>query len=135
MPTSAMCRGNEWGFTLLELVVVLALIGTMGALVMPNLIRMQESWQREVQLQNIAEQLCALGYRARLDGRETMIDSSGVTPSGSLQLPAGWRLSAPQRLVYYSNGNCSGGVVIVQQGQILRRLNLSPPLCQPESLE
>ncbi|MOA22101.1 hypothetical protein D3C78_1426400 [compost metagenome] len=134
MPTSVTCPGSERqsGFTLLELVVVLALVAALGAIVLPSLMKMQEAWRRRLDIQDIAGQLRSLGYRTRLQARETVIGAGGVSPADMLSLPVGWILSAQQPLVYRANGACLGGEVSVQHEGVVKVLRLEAPLCQPE---
>ncbi|MBO3274598.1 prepilin-type N-terminal cleavage/methylation domain-containing protein [Pseudomonas schmalbachii] len=134
MPISVTCPGSERqsGFTLLELVVVLALVAALGAIVLPSLLKMQEAWRRHVDLQDIASQLRSLGYRTRLQARETIIGADGALPADMLSLPAGWTLSARQPLVYLANGACLGGEVSLQHEDVVQVMQLMAPLCQPE---
>ncbi|KRV81737.1 prepilin-type N-terminal cleavage/methylation domain-containing protein [Pseudomonas citronellolis] len=137
MRTSASCPGNEryGGFTLLELLVVLALVAAVGAVVMPNLLNMQEAWRRRVDLQDIANQLQTLGYRARLEARQTLIGPAGVEPPQMLKLPQGWTLSASAPVIYLANGVCLGGTLELRQGDVARQLQLVPPQCLPEFVQ
>lgn len=110
MPISATYPSNEFkrGFTLLEMVVVLALVALLGAVVMPSLLKMQQAWKRRIELQDIAGQLRSMGYRARLQGLEVAIGPYGVVPPQMLSLPEHWSLSAPVPILYLANGACLG---------------------------
>lgn len=61
------------GVTLLELVVVLALLGLITALALPNLQRLQENLARTTERDRILEQLAGLGWEAMLGGRTYLI--------------------------------------------------------------
>ena len=61
------------GVTLLELVVVLALLGLITALALPNLQRLQEILARTTERDRILEQLAGLGREAMLGGRTYLI--------------------------------------------------------------
>ncbi|RFQ34598.1 hypothetical protein D0N87_10340, partial [Pseudomonas sp. ATCC 13867] len=72
------------------MVVVLALVALLGAVVMPGLLKMQEAWKRRIDMQDIADQLRSLGYRARLEATDVVIGREGVWPGRMLDLrPAG----------------------------------------------
>lgn len=133
MPISATRPGNECqrGFTLLEMVVVLALVALLGAVVMPSLLKMQQTWKRRTELQDIAGQLRSLGYRARLQGLEVTIGPHGVVPPQLLSLPEHWSLSAAVPILYLANGACLGGRVGLTYDQMTEFLDLEAPLCQP----
>ncbi|MED5610371.1 MULTISPECIES: prepilin-type N-terminal cleavage/methylation domain-containing protein [unclassified Pseudomonas] len=134
MRTSATCPGSErsGGFTLLELLVVLALVAALGAIVMPSLLNMQEAWRRRVELQDITNQLQTLGYRARLEAQQTLIGPAGVEPPRMLRLPDGWVLSAGVPVIYLANGACLGGLLQLRREEAIRELRLEPPQCLPE---
>lgn len=134
MPISAICPSSEShaGFTLLELVVVLALVTLLGAVILPNLIKMQQAWKSRTELQDIVSQLRSLGYRARLQGLEVSIGPQGLEPVDMLALPSGWTLSARLPVLYRRNGACLGGKVELIQGEVHHEFDLGPPLCVPE---
>lgn len=61
------------GVTLLELVVVLALLGLLAALALPNLQRLYEGFARTTERDRILEQFAGLGREAMLRGRTYLI--------------------------------------------------------------
>lgn len=134
MPISATCRRNDLarGFTLLELVVVLALVTLLGAVVMPGLLKMQAAWQRRTDNQGIDDQLRSLSYRARLNATEVMIGPVGVEPPALLVLPSGWKLTARIPIIYRANGVCLGGDAVLERDGIAEHVSLKAPLCAPE---
>ncbi|MCY1479112.1 hypothetical protein D9M68_125460 [compost metagenome] len=134
MPILATCPGNRQaaGFTLLELVVVLAIVAALGAIVMPSLMNMHEAWRRRIDFQDVLDQLQGLGYRTRLDAVETVIGPAGVVPAGRLLLPDGWSLSAREPVIYWQNGVCLGGQVDLSHAGRTEVLQLDAPLCRME---
>ena len=118
------------GFTLLELLIVLVIVGAVSAMAMPNLLRLQASWTRQVALEDILLQVRKLGAVARAGQAELQITEAGVLPAEALVPPEGWRLYAPQTIRWLDSGVCLGGELTVANAELERRFVLQPPLCQ-----
>ncbi|MCY1264980.1 hypothetical protein D9M68_141840 [compost metagenome] len=132
IPMSVTCPSAEQrGFTLLELLVVLALVAAISAVALPGLVKMQAAWSRRVGADDLLNQVRSLGYRVRNDGRELFIGERGADPSELLQLPEGWALSAQPPVRYLANGACLGGRLEVRHEGTVRILSLKPPYCTP----
>ncbi|MND25609.1 hypothetical protein D3C80_160440 [compost metagenome] len=132
IPMSVTCPSAEQrGFTLLELLVVLALVAAISAVALPGLVKMQAAWSRRVEADDLLNQVRSLGYRVRNDGRELFIGERGADPSELLQLPEGWALSAQPPVRYLANGACLGGRLEVRHEGTVRILSLKPPYCTP----
>ena len=69
--------GPQRGFTLLELLVVLALVGLVTAIAVPNLERLYAAVTREADRDYILDQFSGLGRRALHLGRSYVVFSSG----------------------------------------------------------
>ncbi|WP_302328951.1 type II secretion system protein [Pseudomonas triclosanedens] len=133
MRISATCPDDErqGGFTLLEMIVVLALVALLGAVVMPSLLKMQQAWQRRLDIQNVMAQIRSLGYRVRLAGQPAAFGPAGIMPSDLLSMPAGWEVGAASPLIYLANGACLGGELILRHDEAIEHITLPAPLCQP----
>lgn len=95
------------GFTLLELVVVLALLGLATALVAPAGFRTIDTWRRATEVDAALGSLTALGARAHLQGRALSLDA-GQIPAGTLaELPEGWTVTLQAPLQVQANGACA----------------------------
>lgn len=135
MPTSATPLrrkpGNS-GFTLLELVVVLALLGLATALVAPAGFRMIASWRRATDVDAVLGTLVALGSRARQEGRAIQLPAGEVDPKRMGALPDGWTLTLDTPLTVQANGACSGTRGEMRHENYVRQFVLQAPFCRGE---
>jgi len=121
------------GFTLLEMVVVLSILGLVTALTAPAMLRGIDSWQRKAQFDALVEQVRGLPARARLDGRALRIDdallASDATP---LKAEAGWELVVVTPWTVRPNGVCDPGALdIGSVGGRTSRVRVDAPFCEP----
>lgn len=121
------------GFTLLELVVVLAILGLVAALAAPALLRGIDSWQRKAQLDALVEQVRGLPAHARQHGRALRIDDALLASADSPLAPGpGWTLAAPVPWTVRPSGVCDAGELEVgQAGGRTARLRVQAPFCEP----
>ena len=150
------------GITLVELLVVLALLGVIGALVLPNLERFTGSVTRNSERDLILNQIAGLGTEAMLQGRGFVIlgteeldeldaeaaqanpDAEAQTappmhhltglPVHRLDIPDGWRLYLDAPLVVRATGACLGGRLALEHDDAPPVVvELVPPYCGVET--
>lgn len=128
-------RAKQPGFTLLELLVVLALIAFMTGLTAPRLFNHIQARQLAEERQSIVAQLQALRQRIQLNGWTLTLDAKTLASelpdkTAAIQLPEGWSIEISQPIRFGFNGVCSGGDLKFAHvnGQALL-LRLDPPGC------
>ncbi|MEM9300731.1 MAG: type II secretion system protein [Pseudomonadota bacterium] len=128
------------GFTLLELLVVMGLLGVLLAVVMPAGLRMLDQHRDRVALSEAVRELKELGTRAAREGRFIVIGSIERRPfSGPALAPIethepaeGWRVTPIGPSVwFYPDGSCTGGTLRLERDDLRATVSLSTPLCEP----
>lgn len=123
------------GFTLLEMIVVLALLGLATALVAPSMLRGIDSWRRQAALDALLDQVRALPGNARASGEPVVVDDKTLAAAPPpLRIDEDWTLTAPVPLTVGANGVCSDGELRVGNRYGERRLKVTAPFCDPELL-
>lgn len=107
------------GFTLLELLVVLALVGLLAGVAAPRAMNWVEGARSRSQAAEVAAALEALPARAFFDGQATVI-AADTKSAELLRVPPGWRLDLTAPLRYEANGMTAGGRVRLWEGGALR---------------
>ena len=121
MPTSGCCpearhRAPWRGFTLLEVVVVLALLSMLVALAAPELQRAYQSVLARGERDSLIGQLASLSLRAQALGVAFELSDDSLRrrlPDGQplVAVPPGWRVNVEPPIRFNFVGICSGGRV------------------------
>lgn len=120
------------GFTLLEMIVVLVILGLSAALVGPSMLRGIDSWQRQAAMDGLLDQLRALPGNARGSGKPIVVsDATLASTAPPLRVDGDWRLRVPEPWVVGANGVCRGGDVIVANSFGERTIRVAAPFCDP----
>jgi len=122
------------GYTLLEMLIVLMIMGFVAGVAAPQLANMYESVQFAYQRDDVLLKISGLGYHAFQRGDEFDLDTYPVAEENKetipLELPDNWRIKAKSPIKYYANGVCSGGDIVLSYHQRHYPIVLTPPFCK-----
>jgi len=119
------------GFTLLEMLVVLALIGVMAGLALPNFSRFLESFTNSSRWSGIEREIADLPYQVFSSGVALRLDSGGAAQRIPA-IPSDWRVEVAAPILYRESGWCEGGqLAIVSAAGERRDYVLLAPACAP----
>jgi len=135
--------GIAGGFTLLEILVVLAIVGLLAGMVLPQLQKMASSVEISNQRTDIKLAIEGLGYQVYATGKPVVLaDVAAISatestkPDHPLRIPAGWKIQVLQPVRYAINGVCSGGrIAITDPNQVREAFLLRPPRCRLEPMD
>ena len=128
--TDAVSRAR--GFTLLEMVVVLAILGLATAMVGPSMIHGIDTWRRQSDVDALLDQVRGLPAQARAHGMAIEIsDDSLAGEKPPLHIGGGWQLHVPEPWKVQANGVCEGGRLQLAVNDRERVLQVAAPFCEP----
>jgi prepilin-type N-terminal cleavage/methylation domain-containing protein len=134
-----MQNNTNKGYTLLELMVVLAIIGLMISIATPRLITMYNATQFSLEKDDIAFQLSLLPTKVYLKGKNLSLKEIMEERSGAfLSLPPDWQVLNPDSIAsikYSQFGFCNGGELQLARNERPFILQLTPPLCKPQVIQ
>ena len=135
---SDFCRRADAGFTLIEIVVAIAIVGLALSFVLPRLSGLLDRLGSSMRQQRFEAQLAALGSEARRTGHTVLLLSSepqqkpGTKPA--IELPSDWSLVVEPPITFGYNGVCTGGTVHLSFPGGERHYRLAAPYCRIEAL-
>ncbi|WP_158258285.1 GspH/FimT family pseudopilin [Rhodopila globiformis] len=113
-------RRGEAGFTLIEMIVVIAIVGLVAGLVLIRQPWTSAGFERQATQRALADALHLARSRAIAQGRNVSIltGAAGFSVDGGpvRALPAHEALSA-SRIVFMPDGGSSGGTIVLAAGQ------------------
>jgi len=120
------------GFTLLEMVVVLSILGLVTALAAPSLLRTIAAWERQAQVDAVFDQVRGLPGRARGSGAPIAVDAGSLGgPGPPLTVREGWSLAVAAPWKVQANGVCEGGTLLLGDGARQWAIAVTAPFCEP----
>ena len=139
--------GSARGITLVELLVVVALLAVLAAVALPNLERLTASMTRDTQLEHIKNQIATLGATAMLDGRDYVV--LGTDPEAAtddlaphllgrtpypLDVPDGWVVVLEEPILVRASGVCLGGrLTLIHEEVEPVQVDLEAPFCRVDA--
>jgi len=131
---SRQCRRDQHGFTLLEMLAVLAILAVILGSVAPSLSRAVSSVDFATKIDRISRAIPALRTKALLERRRFVFPANidGVDPYKDLEtpMPDGWSIEG-RSIVFMETGVCLGGTLrIVSPDGRSRELTFTPPDCK-----
>ena len=138
------------GFTLLEILVVLILVGLVAVVAPPQFARLADSVAFALERESFERAINGLPYQAYKRGIDLELKSRAIGPSSVstsatptrgfpgqtvpaiLDAPGDWQLSVAEPIIYRASGYCTGGVISIDAGHFQERYVLRPPHCKAE---
>jgi len=120
------------GYTLLEMVVVIALIALATALVAPPGVRMIRAWQDATDISDVIEQIERLPSAVRARGNPLVLTDDAA--AAGLELPEAWTLSLDPPLTVHANGACSNAQGHLQTVHQDIPLQILAPFCRVQRM-
>jgi len=135
---SATSQRADKGFTLIELVVALAIIGLGLTFVLPRMMAWVDRLAFSTRQQRFEDALGELGSRARRSGLSVVLRSTDLAPNSNepspIELPPNWSLTVEPPIAFRYDGVCTGGKVRLSFPAGERSYRLQPPYCRPEAM-
>jgi prepilin-type N-terminal cleavage/methylation domain-containing protein len=143
---------SQGGFTLLELLLVMAILAGLTAIAIPQFAQLYARVRASFERADLEQQLLELPQLVRQRGRGgVLLDSSRDASPGAalaeagpaagseleqwetlpIDLPKGWTMRVPTPVFYQFTGACNGGEVDLSLPPTFFRYILTPPLCRP----
>jgi general secretion pathway protein G len=134
MQMLASCRSpDSAGFTLLEILMVLVLVGLVGGLVIPRVGVIYDNLLVRGEREDIVRQVEALSWRALSEGQVILLGNTAQNARAGLDLPEGWKVAANPAVTYLANGFCVGGKFSLHYLETgIWHYRLRAPFCKPE---
>ena len=117
------------GFTLIEMLVVLVILGLTSALVLPKFPAIYEKFKSKSELETFSQSLAVLPLQAYTKQQTIVLNQASANEL--LKLPSEWEIQIPQPIIYKANGVCLGGELSYTVKGQSTAITLIPPYCEP----
>lgn len=123
---------SKRGFTLLEMVVVLSILGLATAMVAPATLRSIESWRRRGEIELVSDQVRGLPAAARAQGHDIIISRSTLAADPPvLRVEPEWTATTEAPWKVRHNGLCEGGIIHLSSNGRTTTIEALAPFCDP----
>lgn len=137
------------GFTLIEMVVVMVLLGLASGLVLPSMQRWHDAVRARAQVAQVVEALRGAIFSAAASRRDAVMDASSFSsaaPAGDavagsgqrrlrLPMPDGWRLVRVVDATFMANGLCRPGMALFDTDAGRRMVvKVAGPTCSVDTI-
>lgn len=122
------------GFTLIEMLVVMAVLGLASSVVLPGMWRMLQAAQARGNIADMEAAIASLPARRFFAATPATLDRDSFAALVA-PLPAGWDVAIPTPVRFGTNGVCSGGTLTLSApGGLVLNYRLAPLTCTIEAL-
>lgn len=134
----ARSKWAQAGFSMLEILVALAIMSVVATLVTVSSISMVESMRERTELKNLVNDIEMYRYVALTRDKQIVVGSDAAQNAAQLGLLPDWQVSATPAIAFSRHGTCTTGAVklisprgrtydylLVPQGCELQRSDLS----------
>lgn len=124
------------GFTLLEMVVVLSIIGLTTAIAVPAMLQGMASWKRKGEVELVLDQVRGLPAAARARGSDLVISQQTLLagPDAPIKVGEDSTLTTGRTWRVRYNGLCEGGIVQLQSDGRIVNIEARAPFCDPHEM-
>jgi len=138
-PPTGVCaksadHASDAGYSLIEMVVSLAILALAASIIMPNAVDMVQRFQAQADMRSIIDQIQSQRQQAISSGQARVLQAGTWEASQTfMDLPAGWRLELDAPLAFSQAGVCQGeGVTIITPDGRRRYYSLDARTCRLE---
>ncbi len=102
-----------------------------SGLALPNLSKAYSSWQRKLVLEELLMNISQLNREAISQNSTIELSNADSVSKLPFLWPKEWSMQTQSPILFYANGVCNGGVLILTNGSIVNRYDLQAPYCNP----
>jgi prepilin-type N-terminal cleavage/methylation domain-containing protein len=118
------------GFTIIELLIVIILVGMVLSVIMPVSYGMYATYNASLRAQEVMTYVSGLRRDAFLYSERKVLSSQdgAITVDGSKKIFNGIKINISEPIVFFRNGTSSGGVIELSVDEVDKSLVIHAPL-------